>query len=330
MKNNKVSFEELSSIIRNKFLLAGLLDRDSQLLGEYFSTVEFYGVESHGIKTIDAHIKRITSNSYNLSPCFKIENETPGFAIIDGDNSIGMVCADYCVDYAIKAVGKNGIFMVLSNNNNTFGSAFYYALKAAKKGYICIASSNSPAQMAPAGGKEKLFGTNPFSIAIPAKNNHPIVIDMATSVVAKSKINEYKLGQKPIPEGWALDSDGNPTTDAQTALSGLMLPMAGFKGYGLSMMIDILSGFLSGASCLNNVGRFYSDEKKTMDVGFSFLVLSPEMIYGKDFYERIDSYIETIRNSKQVDGNKIILPGDDRLEIFNKNMTQGYSLLTKL
>lgn len=326
MEKGKMSFAQLSSKIQKRFSSVGLSDKDSKLLGEYFSTVEFYGVKSHGIKTIDAHINRITNNSYNISPCFKIKNETAGFASIDGDNSIGMLCADYCVDYAIKGAEKNGIFMVFSNNNNTFGSAFYYTLKAARAGYICIASSNSPAQMAPTGGKEKLFGTNPFSIAIPAKNNHPIVIDMATSVVAKSKINEYKSSEKPIPEGWALDSEGIPTTDAEAALSGLMLPMAGFKGYGLSMMIDILSGFLSGAAYLNNVGRFYSDEKKPMDVGFSFLVLSPKLIYGEDFYEKIDEYIETVRNSKAVDGKKVVLPGDDRLETFNKNIKDGMDL----
>lgn len=321
-----ISFNELRERIEEKFADVGVPEEQAKLLGEYFSTVEFYGVASHGVKTIDAHIRKINQGTYNLHPSFRIKKETSAFAVIDGDNAIGMVSAMNCINYAMQGAKKSGIYTVMSPDNNTYGSAFYYALKAAEKGFICITSSNSPAQMAAFGGKEKILGTNPFSIAIPAKNNHPIVIDMATSSVAKSKINEYKEKNMPIPDGWALDKEGKPTTDAQKALEGLMLPMAGFKGYGISMMIDIISGVLSGASYLGNVGRFYTDKNESMNVGFTFTVISPEIVYGAEFYDEIDKYISTVRNSCNIEGEKILLPGDDRVKMFENNIKNGINV----
>lgn len=299
---------------------------DISALSEYFATVDFYGVHSHGVKTLAAHIDRIERSAYNLEATFEIKKETPAFAVIDGGNGIGMLCANRCVDYAIEKSKEVGIFTVLSFNNNTYGSAFYYALRAANEGCICITSSNSPAQMAAFGGVDKVLGTNPFSIAVPAKNNPPIVIDMATSAVAKSRLNEFKAKGEPIPEGWALDKNGKPTTDAKAAIEGLMLPMAGFKGYGISMMIDVIAGALSGAAYLDSVGRFYCQDKTAMNVGFSFTVIDPSVVYGKEFYSQMDRYIEKVRSGNCAEGQSIALPGDDRLAIYKKYSQQGCEL----
>ena len=166
-------------------------------------------------------------------------------------------------------------------------------------------------------GKEKMLGTNPFATVIPVGDDDPIIIDFATSVVAKSKFKEYANTGKPLPEGWALDSDGNPTTDAKKGIEGLVLPMAGFKGYGMSMLIDISAGLLSGSAYLNHVGRFYSEDKKSMNVGFYMNVLDPIMIYGEDYNTQIKNYVNQLRQSKKIDGKEIILPGDDRIKFVN-------------
>lgn len=320
---NRYTKEEIKAKTLSALLQAGVEEKNAELICEYMAQVELYGVKSHGLKTLKAHLKKIKSCGYNLCPVFETKKETASFAVINGDNSIGMLSGIHCVDYAVKRAEESGVFTVFSYNNNTYGAAFYYALRAAQKGCICFTMSNSPAQMAAVGGCEKILGTNPFAVAVPAKKQSPIVVDMATSVVAKSKINEYVEKKMPLPEGWALDSEGNPTTDAKIALNGLMLPMAGFKGYGISMMIDVLSGVVSGASYLGNVGRFYSPENKCMNVGFTFVVINPRVVYGEEFYSEMDAYIEGIRNGRNAEGQQILLPGDDRLNNYRHNLQCG-------
>ncbi len=295
----------------------GVSKEHASIVADCFITADSYGVTSHGTAILPSHIKRIQNNGYNLNPQIKVIRETSAFAVIDGDNAIGPISATYCIRYAIEKCKSSGVFTVFSKNNNTFGPAFYYPLLAAKEGLIGIACSNSPAQMAPVGGKEKILGTNPFSIVIP-NGEQPIILDMATSVVAKSKFKEYKERGKPLPSGWALDVDGNPTTDPDEAIKGLVLPMAGFKGYGISLMIDVLSGVLSGASYLNKVGRFYSENGECMNVGFQFIVLDPKQILGDEYDAVIKDFVSTIRNAEPIEGNTIVLPGDDRLNYYKQ------------
>lgn len=295
----------------------GVAQEQAEIVADCFSVADSYGVTTHGAAVLPAHIQRIQRSGYNLSPMFRVIRETAAFAVIDGDNAIGPVSATFCMRYAIKKCKNSGIFTVFSRNNNTFGPAFYYPLLAAREGLIGIACSNSPAQMAPIGGKEKMLGTNPFSIVVPTGDD-PIILDMATSVVAKSKFKEYKLADRDLPDGWALDENGNPTTDPDEAMKGLVLPMAGFKGYGISMMIDILSGVLSGAAYLNKVGRFYSDDNGCMNVGFQFIVLDPKQVLGEEYADIIADFVQSIRNSEAIEGRKIVLPGEDRLQYYKK------------
>ena len=274
---------------------------------------DLYGVTTHGTSVLDSHIRRIQNGGYNLNPHFRVIREAASFAVIDGDNAMGFVSADFCMRYAVDRCRDVGVFHVFSKNNNTFGPAFYYSLKAAELGCISFICSNSPAQMAPIGGKEKMLGTNPFSMVIPVPGSNPLIIDMATSVVAKSKFKEYKNNNKPLPDGWALDKYGNPTNDPDEGIQGLVQPMAGFKGYSISMLIDIVSGVLSGAAYLNKVGRFYSDNYDSMNVGFYITAMSPEIICGKDYGARINEYVDLLRNSAPAMGHSVCLPGDDRM-----------------
>ncbi len=293
---------------------------DATVVVDCFETADAYGVKSHGMAIFQSHLDRIKRGGYNLTPDFKIVRETASFAVIDGDNAMGPISANYCMEYALKRCREVGVYTVFSRNNNTFGPAFYYPLKAAAQGMIGLICSNSPAQMAPIGGVDKMIGTNPFSAVIPVPGKDPIIIDMATSIVAKSKFKEYKAVGKQLPEGWALDKNGIPTTDPDEAIQGLILPMAGFKGYAISMLIDILSGVLSGAAFLNHVGRFYSEDNKSMDVGYYMVAIDPKAVFGNDWEKLISRYEDELRSSKTIDGKQILLPGDDRLNYKNKTI----------
>lgn len=319
----KFQFDEYKQKIKTVLQNHGVNERQSETIADYMATVDFYGISSHGAFTLPGHLQRLQNGAYNLAPNLAVERETTAFAVVNGDNAIGMVSAAFCVRYAMEKAKETGVFTVSSHNNNTYGAAFYYALLAAREGFVCITMSNSPAQMAPMGGREKLLGTNPFAVAIPAKSESPIIVDMATSVLAKSKIKEYKETGAALPAGVALDADGNPTTDPEKALGGIMLPMAGFKGYGIAMVIDVLAGLMPGAAYLDRVGRFYSESKESMNVGFSFTVISPKIVFGEDFYQKMDEYIQAVRTSTPVDGKTVALPGDDRLLKFCENMKNG-------
>ena len=245
----RVFFEELKKLTAEKLKKAGAPKKDAEKVADCYATADLYGVSSHGVAILPTHLKRLEGGGYNLLPTFPIVREGGSFQVVDGENSIGVLSALRCVDLAVKGAVKNGLFAVNSFHNNTLGPAFYYALEMAKKGCIGVVLCNSPAQMTAPNGKSKLLGTNPLSIAIP-NGDRPIVLDMATSAVAKSKIKQMKEKGESIPLGWALDENYQPTQNAEEALKGYVLPMAGFKGYGLAMMIDILAGALSGAGYL--------------------------------------------------------------------------------
>lgn len=317
---SKCDFLKEKERVKTLLTEKGVKENHAETVADCFVTADMYGVTSHGVRILPSHIGRIERGGYNLNPDFKIIRETSAFAVIDGNNSMGPVSAAFCMDYAVEKSRQSGIFTVFSRNNNTFGPAFYYPLKAAEKGCIGIAFSNSPAQMAPFGGKEKMLGTNPFSMVIPCGDRDPIIVDMATSIVAKSKFKEYKEQNKPLPEGWALDINGKPTNDPDEGMMGFVLPMAGFKGYGIAMMIDIISGVISGASYLNKVGRFYSENNACMDVGFTFIAIDPKIVLGDDYENIMEGYVDALRNSEAVEDSEIVLPGDDRIKKFIENI----------
>lgn len=298
---------------------AGLSLKSAEVVIDCFETADQYGVTTHGISMLDSHIDRIRKGGYNLKPTMKIIRETPAFALIDGENGMGPVVANYCMEFAIKKAKKVGVYTVLSRNNNTFGPAFCYPMKAAKQGLIGFVCSNSPAQMAPSGGIDKMLGTNPFAAVIPVKDSDPIIIDMSTSIVAKSKFKEYSQKGVKLPDGWAVDSNGNPTNDPDVAIQGLVLPMAGFKGYAISMLIDIISGVLSGAAYLNHVGRFYNYDGKSMNVGFYMMAIDPKVVFDGNYEETIASFVNDLRKSRVMKGSVISLPGDDRIKYRREN-----------
>lgn len=326
-----ISYDQLELLIAKNLTQKGLDTVQAKTVAACIATAELYGVTSHGVCVLQAHINKIVSGGYNLEPVFSVIREGGAFAVIDGDNAVGPVSATHCMNYAIERCKDTGIFTVLSRHNNTYGPAFYYPLLAAKSGYIGVTYCNSPAAMAPVNGKDKLLGTNPFSIAIPCKSSEPVILDMATSIVAKSRINQARIACEKIPEGWALDQTGCPTTDPLEAIKGLLLPIEGYKGYGIAMMIDIMAGVLSGAAFLDSVGKFYCDDNKCMNVGYSFTVIDPRQVYGEEFYDTMDEYIKKIRSSAAIDQNlPLALPGDNRIRSRACNMQAGMCIKREL
>ncbi|WP_375091291.1 Ldh family oxidoreductase (plasmid) [Peribacillus sp. RS7] len=307
----RVQVSQVKRVITTLFNSYGISERDSEVITNSFIEADLCGVNTHGVTVVPAHIEKLKVGGYNINPNIRKVREGISFAVVDGDGSFGALSAEYSMKLAKEEAKQKGTFSVFSYNNNTFGPAFYYSAMAAEEGLIGIVMCNTPPAMAPWNGNEKLLGTNPFSISIPVKKGFPITLDMATSQVAKSKINIALRDGKEIPIGWATDINGDPTTDPQKAVEGMVLPLGGYKGYGISMMVDILSGVLSGASFLNDVGSFYRNMENCMNVGFMFVVIDPKLIIGEVFYDLIKDYYNIIKSSSSViKGDEILIPGD--------------------
>lgn len=322
----KIFAPELEAKITETLVAKGLNKQCSEATAECMVMADMFGIVTHGSVVLPSHIQRIENGGYNLNPSFNVVSESDSFSVIDADNAIGFASASYCMDYAITRAGESGIYTVFSRNANAYGAASCYAMMAARKGMIGITCCNSPAAMAPIGGKDRLFGTNPLSAVIPTGTDEPIIVDMATSKVAKSKFLQMKREGKPLGDGWALDRDGNPTTDPDEGIQGLVCPMEGFKGYGLALIIDILAGVLSGAAWQDKVNRFYNEEGKPMNVGHFFMVIDPERVMGKCYWDIIKAYVANIRNSTPASDGEIAIPGDDKFAARKRNSAEGIEI----
>ena len=303
----------------------GISGEDAQILVDSMLSADMCGVNTHGIRMLPSYISKLDQGHFSSEKPIVLR-QLPSFTIIDAENSIGAISASFATSIAINQARNNGIHTVFSRNSNTFGPGFYYAEQIANRGMIGFVCSNSPAAMPAYNGLEVMLGTNPLAFAMPTKTYGNIVMDMATSIVAKSRFGVAKARGEKLEPGWALDKNGEPTTDPDEGIQGFVLPMAGFKGYGIAMMIDILSGFLSGASYLNGVGKFYSKDGSCMNVGHMIIAINPQLIYDGDFLSDGDLYFERLKSSKAKDGTKIVIPGEDRIEKKKKSLAEGITL----
>lgn len=302
-----------------------LKKEDAELVVDSMLEADVNGVSTHGIRMIHAYADKLNNRQFDIAQPVVIK-DSPSFTVMDSNNIIGAISAAKASLICIDKAKEYGMHTVFAKNCNTFGPAFYYAELMSKAGMIGFVCSNTPAAMPAFNGLEPMLGTNPLAFSCPSKTRGTITLDMATSIVAKSHFSTALANHEKLKEGWALDQNGNPTTDPMEAIKGFVLPMAGFKGYGIAMAIDILSGFLSGAGYLNKVNKFYSQDGKGMNVGQMFVAINPKMVYEGDFLSDMDGYIDTLRKSKVMEGRIIAIPGDDRINKRKLSLESGIEL----
>lgn len=266
--------EQLRAFTHRAFTTVGVPDDDAATVTDNLIEANLRGVDSHGITRLLAiYVKRLKVGIVNPTPKIEVVSEAPSSILVDGDNGLGAVVAAYAMREAIKRAGETGSCWSAVRNSNHFGTTAFYTQMAAEADMVGIGMTNGVALMAPWGGTEPYMSTNPLSIAVPGEDG-PVVMDMATSVVARGHILLASTrGDKTIPAGWALDAEGRPTTDTQAALAGTVMPMAGYKGAVIAFMIDVLSGALTGASFGSHIGPLYGKLDKKQDNGHLFGVL---------------------------------------------------------
>jgi LDH2 family malate/lactate/ureidoglycolate dehydrogenase len=290
----RVSAEALSDLCAAIFVAAGLPEAAALLAAAAISEADLRGVPSHGVRLVPEYVARLRAGGLNPRPHLRVVRESAGTALLDGDHGLGHVVACRAMDLAIEKARACGIGSCAAFNSNHFGLAAFYALRAREQGMIGLATTNSVPVMPPPGGAAGRVGNTATAYALPTHDEPPIVLDIAMSMAARSKIQLYAAEGRPIPGDWALDQAGRPTTDAHAAAAGWLLPAGGHKGFGLALLWDALAGALSGARFGTAVQRPLAHEHT--EIGHFMLVLDVRAFAPlEDFEQRIDRVVRDIR-----------------------------------
>lgn len=316
MENKMIALSDLKRFMAQAFSLHGVPEEHTQIVADNLLKAELKGITSHGLSRFPVYLKRIQTGLVNPKPQISIKKVLPSILAVDGDNGLGSVVTMKALTEGMAVAENLGICAIGIKHSNHFGISSYYCEKAAESGYVSILFSNSPPATPPFGGKEPYFGTNPIAFGMPRKNSPHIIVDMATSVVARGKILRAAQKEESIPEGWALDKDGYPTTDAKAALDGVLLPIAGPKGSALSLTVEHMAGVLTGAGYGRGVAWQYGNSEEPANVGhFMVLVKADCFMEEMEYQERTETFVSEIKDIDLAPGFEAIkLPGEREWE----------------
>ncbi len=332
----KIQAEKLRNFSKRVFHAVGLNHEDGCCISEILLDADLRGVHSHGVQNLARYAKGYLKGFIARNVSCPFVKDAGAISIMDGQNGLGLITCNKAMDIAIERGNKYGIGIVGVRNSNHFGAASYYSMKASKQDQIGFCTTNGPAVMAPWGGRESLLSNNPISIAIPCSAGLSIVLDMACSVVAKGRIRLNARNNLPIPEGWANNKAGEPTTDAREALDGSVLPIGGYKGYGLAVINEILSSALTGAlfsfeilkSMLGADSELGDFTQTSWRCGHLVGVLDVNKVLPVDeFKTRVEQLYSRIKQSPKAKGYEgIYLPGELENNLKIERLSSGIPL----
>ena len=274
----------------------GMPDADARLVADTLVQADLWGHQSHGVLRLGWYLDRVRNGVMKPVTTPEFVVDAGSVAVIDGHDGVGQVLAMLATREAVKRAKAHGIAAVGVRNSNHFGTCMYFTLTGARDGCAMQLSTNGGPAMAPWGGRKKIIGTNPWSVAVPAGRHVPFAMDMANTGVARGKIYLARQRRQPIPLGWAINAAGEPTTDPQAAIDGIILPMAEHKGYAIAATMDILSGVLTGSGFLSQVHSPYKTAEKS---NCGHLVIATNIaafLPIEDFHARMDAYIAELKS----------------------------------
>jgi len=320
----RISHDRLVAFAARALTAAGLPPQDADAGAALVVEPDLNGADGHGIFRLPQYVRRVQAGGINTRPNIRIVREKAAMALVDGDNGLGHLVVGRAAEAAIDKALENGVGWAGVRNGNHAGAASTYARIPLQRGmiglYLAVGSAN---HLPPWGGVDMLLSTNPLAVAIPAMEEPPIVLDMATTVAAYGKVKTALQRGEMMPEGWMVDRDGKPLTDPKRANEGFLLPIGGYKGYGLALIIGLLAGTLNGAAMGRDVVDFNADDTTPTNTGQAVLAISLDAFGEADaFMRRVDEVIRTLRGSARMPGvDRIRLPGEvshatrlDRLE----------------
>jgi LDH2 family malate/lactate/ureidoglycolate dehydrogenase len=294
---------------------------DAATVAEALVTTSLRGVDTHGVILSLGYSQRLRAGQVKARPTIRRVQTSPGTALFDGDNGLGIVIGLQAMQEAINRAREVGIAVVGVRNSTHFGAVALYVQLATSQGLIGLGCTNTQPVMAAWGGRTPLLGTNPLAIGVPGGIEGGIILDMATTQVAWGKLNLAQRAGRAIPPGWATDKAGQPTTDPKVGMSGLLQPLGGYKGYGLALMVEILSATLARAD-------FGRDIKNWQNVGHTFIAIDvSHFLPLADFTARLQPFVAAIQASEPlVEGERVYLPGEIEAETMVRRRREGIPL----
>lgn len=312
---------------------AGVPDADAARIAELMLEADLIGADAHGVFRLPQYVQRLKLGSTNPRPNIKVERSAPATALVHGDNGMGHLVVSRAAETAVELARECGVAWVGCVMSGHAGAAGVYAALPLKSDMIGMYSAVANANHMPlAGGAEPLLGTNPFAIAIPAGEEPPVVLDIATSIVSYGTIKNHRLQNMPLHDDWMIDpKTGEAITDPHKSAHALLLPMAGYKGAGLALMLGLLAGTLNGALFGRDCVDFNAEPDRVTNTGQFVVALDPSRLQKlEQFKAEVDRHVRSLRNSKALPGESVRLPGDARAKRRNDRMANGLALPPEL
>src|ERR1700735_793036 len=313
----RVTSGRLKAFIAEALTKVGLPEPDADSVAALMTEADLQGSDGHGVSRLPQYIRRIKAGGFNVRPNIHLVREQAGMALLNGDNGMGHLVMKRAAEIAIAKARTTGIAWVSSQFSNHAGPASLYARMPLAHGmiglYFAVGNAN---HLPPWGGLDMLLSTNPIAVAIPAGDEQPIVLDMATTVAAYGKVKTKALRGETMPEGWMIDRQGKPLTDPKRADEGMLLPLggmeAGYKGYGLAMIIGLLAGTLGGAAMGKEVIDFNHDDDSVTNTGQAVAAINIAAFGDVAVFKAsVDALVRSFRNSERMPGvDRIFVPGE--------------------
>ena len=333
-KTSRIPVAAVTGLISDAMIKAGVPADDAAKIAELMLEADLIGADAHGVFRLPQYVQRIKLGSTNARPAIKVKKTAPATALVDGDNGMGHLVVARAAETAVELARECGVAWVGCHMSGHAGAAGVYAALPLKAQMIGIYSAVANANHMPlAGGAEPLLGTNPLAIAIPAGEEPPLVLDIATSIVSYGTIKNHRLQNRPLQPDWMIDpKTGVAVTDPQKSVEALLLPMAGYKGAGLALMLGLLAGTLNGALFGRDCVDFNLEPDKVTNTGQFVLALDPSRFQPFDtFKAEVDRHIRSLRDSKALPGNDAVrLPGEQRAKRRADRLSNGLALPPEL
>lgn len=320
--------EQIEGVAASLAVKIGVPPEDAGIFARALVDADLQGISTHGISRLNIYLQRIEKGLIDPKAELRIDRNAGSVLALDAGNGLGQVHANKALDLLMPLAKRNGVAAATIRNSQHFGALSYFCNRAADEDCVLLAMTNCEPAMSPAGGYEAFFGTNPIAASFPTGKGFHVKVDLATSVVARGNIIAAQKKGEAVPEGWALDVHGNPTTDAQEALLGTVLTMAGHKGYALALMVEVFSSVLSGAAIGSEIGSMYKNMDRKQDVGHFFCVFDiAAFLDPAEFKRRLDDTIDRIKGGKRRPGvQEILIPGERSSKNVKLNLARGIAI----
>jgi LDH2 family malate/lactate/ureidoglycolate dehydrogenase len=314
----ELTVDALRALGRKAYESVGLTSNDAGEVVEIQLQADLRGVDTHGFQRLPWYVGHLREGRYNADPSLEVLNETPVSVVVDGDNGVGQLICARLMERTIAMARESGLALGTMRNSNDWGCGAYYPMQAAAAGFVSFCTTTSIPTLAPFGGSTRVSGNNPMAFALPRREGPPIVLDMALTPVALGKVMRARAEGDSIPEQWGfLDLEGQPTSDPETALRGIIPAIGGYKGTGLSLMMNALAGILPGGS--------HSSSVEVGKRGQFFLVISPEIFGEREtFYDSVETMAAEVKASRLLPGvEEVMLPGEIEQRRFEERSASG-------